>query len=199
MAKSPWPELISSTTFHHVDLYPSLSMQNTTTETHTIQNIKWNKWNSCKAQPLNLISMAPPLSTSIQTATTKSTPIQNAKLNNWSPSKMQPPIWSPWLHHSHRFKQAPATETDSKTHHQFNNPRRFNPQRRFNNTRRFNPPLKPSHWFNFNTRIETQPTHLWNPADSNHHFKPSKHRFNPTKNNQVKRKKNIERKGETEK
>ena len=96
----------------------------------------------------------------IQTAKTKSTPIQNAKLNNWNPSKTQPPIWSLWLHHSHRFKQALATKTDSKTHHRFSNPRRFNP------------PLKPSHRFNFNTRIETQPTYLWNPANSNHLWNP---------------------------
>ena len=47
----------------------------------------------------------------------------------------------------------------------------------------FNPPLKP-------TPIQaTDSTHLWNPVDSNHHFKPNKHRFNPTKNNRVKRKK----------
>ena len=116
---------------------------------------------------INSNKLQPP----IQTATTKSTPIQNAKLNNWNPSKMQPPIWSLWLHHSHWFKQVLTTETDSKAHHQFSNPCQFNPRRRFN------PTLKPSHQFNFNTGIETQPTHLWNLADSNHLWNPC--RFNP--------------------
>ena len=89
--------------------------------------------------------------------------IQNAKLNNWNPHKTQPPIWSLYLHHSHRFKQALATEIDSKTHHRFNNPRR-----RFSNTRWFNPPLKPNHWFNFNIGTETQPTPKRPPRHQTH-------------------------------
>ena len=69
--------------------------------------------------------------------------IQNAKLNNWNPQKTQPPIWSPCLHHSHWFKQALATEIDSKTHHKFSSPHRFN-----------------NH--DADSATHTDSTHLWN-------------------------------------
>ena len=71
--------------------------------------------------------------------------IQNAKLNNWTPHKTQPPIWSPCLHHSHWFKQALATEIDSKTHHKFSSPHRFN-----------------NH--DADSATHTDSTHLWNPV-----------------------------------
>ena len=47
-------------------------------------------------------------------------------------------------------------------------------------------------------KTHTDSTHLWNPADPNHHFEPNKHRFNPTKNNRVKRKKNREKRRDRE-
>ena len=88
----------------------------------------------------------------IQTQQFKSTPIQNTKLNNWNARKTQPPIYSPWLHHSHRFKQAPATETNSKTHHES---RRFKPM-----------PIQTyaDSTHDANSITHANSTHLWNPA-----------------------------------
>ena len=92
MAESPWPELISSATFHHMDLYPSLSTQNTTTETYTIQNAKRNK-STTETQ---------------QNATTQTQ--QNAKCNQPPPNHpLLPLMHQPLLNHKPTTKATPTT------------------------------------------------------------------------------------------
>ena len=117
-----------------------------------LKNKKRNKWNSRKAQPLNLISTAPPLSTLIQTSSS----------HQFKPQQQNP----------HRFKmQNSTTKTQAKRNHQFD----LHGSTTLTDSNKLRPPKliqKPTTYSATHNDSATHTdsthnadsTHLWNPA-----------------------------------